>query len=281
MRISWATCANLVAGVLVASSLGGCGNLSHRVAADGSGAEQLVWPTPDQVVSIHKGGTFPTVESVRQIGPGMGKSQIIDVLGAPHFNEGAWGVREWNYVFNFREPGSDRVSVCQYKVLFDDKELARSFYWKPESCAALVQAQKVADSQVFTLSGDALFGFDKDAVEDLPNGREQLDALAQKILARRDDVTAIRILGYTDRLGSDSYNDGLSERRAYAVMRFLVERGVPDRLVTAAGLGKADPVQTGCTDEAHEALVACLAPNRRVEVRVFGGGQDPSAQVAQ
>jgi len=48
--------------------------------------------------------------------------------------------------------------------------------------------------------------------------------------------------------------------------------------MTATGLGKSNPVETNCTDDARAALIACLAPNRRVEVRVFGKKQGGSDQ---
>jgi outer membrane protein OmpA-like peptidoglycan-associated protein len=264
----------LAAALLAAlGGLAACGNVSRHVARDGSGADTLVWPSPDSATPMHKDGTWPTPARLRQIRPGMNKHQLIDLVGPPHFHEGFWGVREWNYLFHFRQPDGG-TRTCQYKILFDHDELARSFYWEPASCAELLKgapAPVAAKAQTFTLSADALFGFDKSAVADiLPDGRAQLDELARKILDHRDDIGSIRILGYTDRLGSDAHNDALSQKRAYAVMRYLADRGVPDRLITAAGLGKSDPVKTDCTDTARAALIACLAPNRRVEVKVYG-----------
>jgi outer membrane protein OmpA-like peptidoglycan-associated protein len=250
-----------------------CGSVSRDIASDGSGAGTLVWPAPDSATPMHKGGTWPAPASLRRVEPGMNKRQLIDLLGPPHFHEGFWAVHEWNYLFHLRNPGSDEARVCQYKVLFDRDMLARSFYWKPASCADMLNPSTTQE-QTFTLSADALFGFDKSAIADiLPDGRQQLDELAQKLLARRDDIQGVRIVGYADRLGSDAHNESLSERRAYAVMRYLVQRGVPDHLMTAAGLGASDPVETNCTEDSRNALIACLAPNRRVEVRVFGKGQ--------
>lgn len=265
--------------VSVAASLAACGNLSHDIARDGSSAGQLVWPAADSVTPMHKGGTTADVSRLQQIHASMNKQQIMDLIGPPHFHEGVWGVREWDYVFNFRQPGSDAPTVCQYKVLFDHDKLARGFYWKPESCAALVHPQPdVADEQAvptetFSLSTDALFAFDKSDLDDiLDDGRRQLDELAGKIAAQGDHVAAIHVLGHTDRLGGEAYNNALSQKRAYAVMRYLVEHDVPGDRISVAGLGEARPVKTGCTQQSREALVACLAPNRRVEVLVYGDG---------
>ena len=85
---------------------------------------------------MHKGGTFPNPANLRQVHEGLNKGQVSDLIGFPHFSEGAWGVREWNYVFNLRKPDGG-IQLCQYKVLFDDDKLARSFYWKPQACADL------------------------------------------------------------------------------------------------------------------------------------------------
>jgi len=209
-------------------SLAACGSVSRDIARDGSSAGTLVWPAPGSVTPMHKDGTWPALASLRRIRPGMNKHQLIDLIGPPHFHEGFWGVHEWNYLFHLRRPGSDEAQVCQYKILFDRDMLARSFYWKPASCAEMLKPATTKE-QTFTLSTDALFGFDQSSIADmLPDGRQQLDALTQKLLAQRDHVAEVRIVGYTDRLGSDAYNDALSEKGAYAVMRYLVQQGVPD-----------------------------------------------------
>lgn len=266
------TCAKALLVAAMATVLAACGSLSKHIADDGSGAGELVWPSPDHTTPLHEGGSSPTVDSLRHIHAGMGKTQIAQLIGYPHFSEGvAWSVREWNYLFHFRHDGED--VQCQYKILFDKDKLARSFYWHPATCADLVDvaASAPAAPESFTLSTDALFAFDSAQLG--AGGREALDELATKLDTRKDDIDSIRIVGYTDRLGSTMYNGLLSEQRAHAVMRYLHDHGIPGHLMTATGLGMDHPVKTGCRDdEDHDALVACLAPNRRVEVQVFGNG---------
>ena len=80
----------------------------------------------------------------------------------------------------------------------------------------------------------------------------------------------INVIGHSDRIGNDKANLALSTRRAEAVRDYLVARGVQAGLITAVGRGSIEPV-VECTAERGEALVACLAPNRRVEVRVGYG----------
>lgn len=255
--------------------LTGCATVSHGVAKDGSHAEQLVWPAPDSVTPMHKGGTFPTISNLQALHEGMNKQQISELIGYPHFEEGVWGVREWNYVFNFRDAQSEQVTVCQFKILFDESKLARSFYWKPEACsrymnppAPALVAETKAPVEETTLSADALFAFDRWSAADITDGgRAQLDQLAGKLVGEKDRITHIEVLGYTDRLGGDAYNQTLSQRRADTVMQYLAGHGVPASLIHAEGRGKSEPV-VQCSERARRDLIACLAPNRRVVAQV-------------
>lgn len=261
----------LTAALLAAGALAGCGSLSHGITRDGTRAQQLVWPKPADTIALHKGGTFPNLDNLRRVQAGLNKNQIIALIGPPHFNEGFVGVREWNYVFNFRAADGN-VTQCEYKILFDDNKLARSFYWNPESCADLLNPPAKAAPQVerFTLSTDALFAFDKYTLSDIkPNGREELDALAGKLTAEGAKAEHIHVTGYTDRLGSADYNQTLSERRAATVRDYLVGKGVASDRIDAEGRGEADPVKT-CDDKSRTKLIGCLAPNRRVLVEAEG-----------
>lgn len=261
----------------LALALAACGNISHDVAKDGRTAGELVWPATTDTTPMHKGGTFPNLANLRQMRPGLNKQQVSDLIGYPHFSEGVWGVREWNYVFNLRKPGGDAITVCQYKVLFDEDKLAQSFYWKPETCAGLVNepspaaSAPLAPAPVTTgrpriLSADALFAFDR--AELSSSGRTSLYEVAGTLRRQGDRLRSVRIVGYTDRLGSDSYNRELSQRRADAVKAYLVSQGIPEDRVVAEGAGDTDPVKA-CHDLGHVPLVACLAPNRRVEISVL------------
>lgn len=261
----------LTTALLAMGVLAGCGSLSHGITRDGAHAQQLVWPKPADTIALHRGGTFPNLDNLRQVQAGLNKNQIIALIGPPHFNEGFVGAREWNYLFNFR--GTDgAVTQCEYKILFDDDRNARSFYWNPEACADLLNPPAKAAPQVerFTLSTDALFAFDKYTLSDIkPGGREELDALAQKLTAPDAKAEHIHVMGYTDRLGNTGYNQKLSERRAATVRDYLVGKGVAADQIDAEGRGEADPVKT-CDDKNRAKLIACLAPNRRVVVEAEG-----------
>jgi outer membrane protein OmpA-like peptidoglycan-associated protein len=73
----------------------------------------------------------------------------------------------------------------------------------------------------------------------------------------------LQIMGYTDSVGSDAYNQTLSDKRAEAVRDFLVSNGVSMNNVAAQGMGKADPVADNSTAQGRQL-------NRRVEMIVSG-----------
>jgi OmpA-OmpF porin, OOP family len=124
----------------------------------------------------------------------------------------------------------------------------------------------VISSQKITYQADTLFDFDKAILK--PGGKEKMDDLASKIGSLNLEVVVAT--GYTDRIGSDKYNDRLSLRRAQAVKAYLVSKGIEANRIYTEGKGKRNPVTTGCNQKNRKALIACLAPDRRVEVEVVG-----------
>jgi OOP family OmpA-OmpF porin len=113
-----------------------------------------------------------------------------------------------------------------------------------------------------SLSSTELFGFDS-ATLNLP--QPKLDEIAAALQAD-PSITDVDITGYTDRLGSPKYNQKLSERRANSVREYLVSKGVDGSRLKAYGKGEQNPVVTDCNQKKRAELIACLAPNRRVEV---------------
>jgi len=112
-----------------------------------------------------------------------------------------------------------------------------------------------------TLEATKLFEFDKaDVIMPSP----KLDEIASALQADTS-ITNVDITGYTDRLGSEQYNLKLSERRANAVRDYLVSKGIDANRLKAYGKGEANPL-VQCNEKNRAALIACLEPNRRVEV---------------
>jgi OOP family OmpA-OmpF porin len=92
-------------------------------------------------------------------------------------------------------------------------------------------------------------------------GKEALNDLADKIRGRGAEVTSIGVVGHTDSIGTEAYNQTLSERRAQAVVDFMIQEGVNPSLISANGMGETNPI-------ASNATAAGRAENRRVEVTV-------------
>ncbi len=106
---------------------------------------------------------------------------------------------------------------------------------------------------------DVLFAFNKHDLK--PEARERLAKISGIVLAYPD--LKLQVEGYTDSIGSDEYNQTLSDKRAEAVRDFLVSNGVSINNVAAQGLGKADPVADNTTEAGRKL-------NRRVEMIVSG-----------
>lgn len=225
---------------------------------------------PDPARATMPEGAFVNVENLRKLAPGMTKHQLYELLGTPHFSEGVFGVHRWNYIFAFRETDGG-VIKCQFQVQFDKNHLAQAYYWKPESCKDLLAppapppppAPVVAPMMAITLSSDAMFGFDSATLS--AQGTANLDQLLARV-QEASRIQDIMITGYTDRIGSERYNLALSQRRADAVRQYLAAHGVSPASMQVSGRGDADPVAQ-CNDKKRDRLIACLAPNRRVELK--------------
>jgi outer membrane protein OmpA-like peptidoglycan-associated protein len=121
---------------------------------------------------------------------------------------------------------------------------------------------------------DVLFAFNKYELK--PEARERLARISGIVLAYPD--LKLEIDGYTDSIGSDEYNQTLSDKRAEAVRDYLVTSGVNMNNVVARGMGKADPVADNSTAQGRQL-------NRRVEMivsgDVIGNIMGPGAQPQQ
>ena len=215
-----------------------------------SGSQNAMWKSP---------GELDQVKNLRT------KAQAYALLGKPHYNEG-FRVREWNYDINHNTPNG--VEICQLKLLFNTKMEITGHMWNPADCMVDKPVQvPVVEKPVekFNLRTDFLFDFDKSTLR--PEGIQALTEVASKINAH-ESIKEIVIVGHTDRLGTDQYNKVLSEKRALAVANFLISKGVPSYKMKAFGAGEAYPVKECEGTKATEALKACLADNRRVEIAV-------------
>ncbi len=110
------------------------------------------------------------------------------------------------------------------------------------------------------------FGFNETSIT--PESQQTLASLAAK-LKSDTQIKQARVVGYADRVGSDSYNEKLSEKRAQAVRDHLIANGFAKLGATETRwLGETTPA-TQCGDDLkREELIACLSKDRRVEVEI-------------
>jgi OOP family OmpA-OmpF porin len=109
------------------------------------------------------------------------------------------------------------------------------------------------------LNANALFDFDSDVLKD--GGKAALDAVGDKIQSKGASVVDVDVIGDTDSIGSEEYNQQLSLRRATSVKDYIVTKGVDASIIDVSGKGESQPVADNSTKEGR-------AQNRRVEVRI-------------
>jgi OmpA-OmpF porin, OOP family len=129
----------------------------------------------------------------------------------------------------------------------------------PEACKPTMDT--------ITVGAEKLFGYDKANLQ--AAGKAALDEAAAKIKAN-PEIKAVIVTGHTDRIGSDKYNQKLSERRAKQVADYLVAQGVDRSTITSSGKGESEPVVQCAGTKATKKLISCLAPNRRVTIQAEG-----------
>ena len=168
-----------------------------------------------------------------------------------------------------KSPGA---RACADKIA-KAKELAKKgveTYWAcrtKEGLAMLADARKLAQAaetcapagpkEVIILSG-VNFAFNSDKLT--PASKSVLDAQVAKLKA--NPAIKVQVAGHTDIVGSDAYNQKLSEKRAKAVMDYFISQGIPVSRLSSVGYGKSKPIASNNTDEGR-------AKNRRVELHIF------------
>lgn len=139
-----------------------------------------------------------------------------------------------------------------------------------------VKDNRLCDKAVlekFTLQAHSLFKFDKSDYRNmLPKGREEINALGEVFKKGQAQITSVKVVGYTDPMGSRAYNLALSDRRAQTVKKALQVAGVQANIETE-GLGEANLLVRNCLEKNRHnrtQRMRCDQPNRRVEIIVYG-----------
>ncbi|HEV3429474.1 MAG TPA: OmpA family protein [Paraburkholderia sp.] len=157
----------------------------------------------------------------------------------------------------------ERAQKLAQKVNADLDKCVPPVVVAPVAPVAPVVAAPVLAKPV-TLSADALFDFDSAVLK--PEGQREVALLAQQVRDSGTKLHVLKIDGYTDRFGSAAHNKTLSLQRARSVRDALEAQGVSADRFEINGLGAAAPVKMCAGKKATASVVACLAPNRRVEI---------------
>ena len=127
-----------------------------------------------------------------------------------------------------------------------------------QALGQIAETRRTAMGLVMTLDSKSIrFDFDKANIK--PEYRDILNRIAGILMTLKGYTVAV--YGYTDDIGSQTYNLELSQRRAEAVRDFLVQAGISSTIMSAKGFGKSDPRVSGNSDQAR-------AANRRVEIGI-------------
>ncbi|MBX9849075.1 MAG: OmpA family protein [Rhodocyclaceae bacterium] len=143
---------------------------------------------------------------------------------------------------------------------------------KCDAAAAASAAKPAAaakpTSDKITLNADALFDFNK--AELRKEGLVALDEFYSKV--KRIKLEVLIAVGHADRFGDDAYNQKLSEKRAEAVKAYLVSKGIDKNRIYTEGKGEKNPVTKPdqCKGPKSDKVVACLQPDRRVDLEAVG-----------
>lgn len=135
----------------------------------------------------------------------------------------------------------------------------------PNPVAATVQKESIV------LGSDTLFAFGRADIKDIvPQGRTAMDALIARLQKEygSDEGALIHITGHADPLGNSVSNKRLSEARALAIRKYMIEGGMKSERITGQGVGDEQPVITTCGKAVTPETIECNQPNRRVVVSI-------------
>ncbi|WP_265457719.1 porin OmpA [Aeromonas salmonicida] len=204
---------------------------------------------------------------------------FVGALGVEYAIDRDWAARlEYQYTTPLGDTSLDRSGIEMDNGLLSVGMLYRfgqhgNEVVAPAPAPAVEPAPAVVVApKTFSLSSDVLFEFNKATLK--PAASQALDTLFSQIVAANPKDGAATVVGHTDRIGSDAYNQALSEQRARTVADYLIAKGLFADKVRVEGRGKSSPVTgNNCTTGSRPALIACLAPDRRVEIHLEGVSQ--------
>jgi len=217
---------------------------SYAAAPEAAEQEEIYFPAIEK--SYLKQVKRYEYATAARLGEGLSKDQIRHLLGNPQFSEGIFAVKI-------------------------NKNLAERLSWKGEACESMmlrsIYGQQSSDAlPVLSAAGSAniLFAFDRYDAGAIQQGLQSAAVIARKIKDSGSN-RAVIVSGFADRIGNTVYNQRLSAQRANTVADLLVLYGVEASRIQINANGSTEQYKY-CEGKYSNALVACLAPNRRVNM---------------
>jgi outer membrane protein OmpA-like peptidoglycan-associated protein len=136
-----------------------------------------------------------------------------------------------------------------------------------EQAAIMQGVQREKDALIITFKSDVMFDSNSSIIKSAAYASGEIDRVAQ-ILNKYPDTT-IKVVGYTDNKGSETYNQQLSEQRANSVKNALVVKNVQAARISALGMGESNPIADNATEGGRQL-------NRRVAIII-----EPTPQAGQ
>ncbi len=162
------------------------------------------------------------------------------------------------------------IAECDASLVKKDSVVDKAAPQATPKAAAIAGPGKGAFAAI-ALQAETLFDFDKAVLRD--DGKKKLDVEVVSKMKQYPQVEVVLVTGHADRIGSDAYNQKLSQRRADAAKDYIVSQGVDAKRIETTSKGESEPV-VSCNDVKgkvsgkNKALVECLQPNRRVIVEI-------------
>lgn len=166
--------------------------------------------------------------------------------------------------------------LIQYDLQMNAIPFVGQFGVRPLAAKSSAQGVAVARQSEFdpkkpsivTLVWTESFEFNRAGLA--PELRAKIDADVLPKLKDFAEIRYINVNGHSDLLGSPTYNQRLSEKRAEAVRAYLVSQGASAEKIEVFGFGKTLPVKSCREEKGRRAMIECHAPNRRVQIEVQG-----------
>lgn len=209
---------------------------------------------PDPRHATRREGVFLLPDTLRLILPGMTKRQVYALAGVPHFHEGFFAERQWDYILNFYTGAGTAYRICRLQLRWDRRMRLEKMAWNSEDCRSAVYPVMEKVEAVLPPPGSApqmqplsvYFDFDKADLSEA--ARRDLAALVTSIAG---SGRSLSVVGYTDSAGPDAHNDQLSLMRADAVAGKLIALGIPAARLQISGAGERSPALDKGNDTAE------------------------------